>query len=1190
MECRLQQLWAEMLNISMESVGRDDNFLKIGGDSIAIIHFVRTAREVRIAITVNDVFDDPRLFAVAAKATDVNDGSKFTDSIPPFSLLDAAHREIAASNKVRDMAGLSCHQSVEDSFPCSKFQEGVMALSVKLPGSHVAVNVYEISKRVDIARFKSCWELTVQMCANLRTRIIIQNGLSLQLIVKDDVEWHDAIGLDLDTYLSASQSSNMGYGTRLCRYAIIAQVDGRNYFVLTLHHAIFDGWTVRIMQKIFHNLYMEAAVLAQEPFSRFIKYTMELDVTAAQEYWMKELHEAKMATFPPPPAASSDRKHQTRILSKSIALPSTSTGMGITKASIIRAAWAIVLARYCDTSDICFGAAVSGRQAPVPGLVEMPGPVVATIPVRVRLDSTQRVSALLHGIQSQATEMVAHEQFGVQNISKINADTKDACSFTSLLVVQPVRYLTEDDDDEALMSFVNLENSQAELLENYFSFPLVVQGHVYEDHLRLVMIYSSSLLVESQIQAMSHQFEHVVHQISSQQDILLGDISMTSDWDLKRSRELNPEEPEIIESCFHRLVEEQALQRPDAPAIQAWDAEFTYWELNQAANRLANYLVFDLGVEPGDLIHVCFEKSAWFFVTILGVNKAGAAWVPLDPSHPKHRLQQIARQTRAQLALISPSNAELCASLCPLVVEVSSSHLDRLARSSKYEQSMDASSPDHDAYILFTSGSTGTPKGFVIQHRALCTSQWAICKRLRLTSKVKMLQFASYVFDMSVGETVLTLISGACVCVPSEHTRMNELKQFIRDMDISWIFLTPSFARTLSPSEIPSVELLILAGEGVPRDVFDNWVGKVRLVNGWGPAETCVCSTLHEWTSSTESPLTVGSPVGGFCWIVDAQDPMKLAPIGTIGEVVIQGPTILREYLADPERTRSTTVTKLPDWAPKKELPHWNRFYKSGDLAFYNPDGTIEFSGRKDTQVKVRGLRVELGEVEHQVQTVLDGARQVAVDIMTTENGSSLICYFCSTFEIKNMTRDTDAIADDIFLPLTDDTKPLLAAALGQLKVVLPRYMVPTYFIHCRFMPFITSTKLDRKKLREIIISSTLASWLSTLNWTARQSNVLLRLTWNVAFSNSGPLPCGCPWRLLDEMIASFKLAETRLQLSSLLLQPATRTLYSLSRMCLTIRCYWLLLQEQLSCLAQPTEIFPVHPLNCYQHPPRTSC
>jgi len=202
---------------------------------------------------------------------------------------------------------------------------------------------------------------------------------------------------------------------------------------------------------------------------------------------------------------------------------------------------------------------------------------------------------------------------------------------------------------------------------------------------------------------------------------------MRGQWDLTQAIQRNEEGPEIVESCVHHLIESQAQLRPDMPAINAWDYNFTYSQLDAAANRLAHYLVDSYGVSLDDLVHVCFEKSAWFIVAILAINKAGAAWVPLDPSHPIDRQRQAVRQTAAKLALTSPANAELCASLVANVIEVTQTLDEGLSgdlRTSSTPPNCNVT-PQNAAYVLFTSGSTGIPKGLVIEHRSVCTSQKA---------------------------------------------------------------------------------------------------------------------------------------------------------------------------------------------------------------------------------------------------------------------------------------------------------------------------------------------------------------------------------------------------------------------------------------------------------------------------------
>ncbi|UKZ82421.1 NRPS [Trichoderma virens FT-333] len=1070
MELQLQNIWSKLLSIPSESIGRDDSFLGLGGDSIMAIHLVTACREAGVSLTVKEIFDDPRLSAVASHARSMD---AIDQDLPvlPFSLLSDRLREMVLSDDTRFQTSLLPSQVIEDAYPCSKLQEGLMALSVKQRGSYVAQYVYKLSSGVDLVRFKASWERTIQLCANLRTRIVMLDGTCVQLLVDGPAEWDNAFSTDLQCTLNATRSE-MTYGSRLNRYALVRDPEFGNHFIWVSHHAVHDGWTLRIIMNTLYSLYLDQGLPNLLPYSAFIRYTVNIDKEEASRFWTEQMKNAKRATYPPMPRIES-HTGVSRMMNMTISFPPSVKTVN-TKATILRGTWAILLARYCDTDDITFGTTVSGRQAPVPGLTEMPGPVVATVPIRVRLEASQTVAQFLSNIQSQATDMIAFEQFGLQNIIKLSTDARDACEFSSLLVIQPRTHLDsikgKEPSESLLVASVDARSGE-QLIQNYFTYPLVIQGHVFEDSIELLLTYDSTILSEVQMKALSHQFNVVANQLVNESNDPLSSITISGEWDLEQAKEWNVENPEILDTCINSLIEKQARIRPDAPAICAWDGEMNYSQLNSAANQLAHHIL-KIGIKADDLVHVCFEKSVWFFVSIIAINKVGAAWVPLDPSHPEQRLRQVVGQTLAKFALSSPTNAALCSKLVHNVIEVSPSLIDELSKFCDGLNSPAINVPSSNAaYVLFTSGSTGTPKGLVMQHGAVCTSQTAIAKRLSLTPDVRILQFAAYVFDLSIGEIVAPLIHGACVCVPSEETRMNGLKEFIRDARVNWAYLTPSFVRTLRPEDVPSLQLLLLAGEAVGRDILDTWFGKVRLINGWGPAETCVFSTLHEWSSIDESPLTIGRPVGGYCWIVETEDSNKLTPIGCLGEVVLQGPTLLREYLADPQRSKETIITELPPWAPKQvsDAHLWSRFYKSGDLCFYNPNGTLEFYSRKDTQVKIRGLRVELGEVEHHIRELLEGVRQVAVDVLTSETGTQLVSYIC--FNDDSQPSSPELKASDIYLPLDADIQARITSMVGELSVTLPRYMIPTLFIPCKYMPFITSTKLDRKTLKSITAS-----------------------------------------------------------------------------------------------------------------------
>lgn len=385
-------------------------------------------------------------------------------------------------------------------------------------------------------------------------------------------------------------------------------------------------------------------------------------------------------------------------------------------------------------------------------------------------------------------------------------------------------------------------------------------------------------------------------------------------------------------------------------------------------------------------------------ISMLAVMKTGAAYVPFDPAHPDTRHKGIMEKLGAKIILGSLKTAEKCERLSDAAVIIDELFL----RSCSGAYSSDNLPDDlvtsrSAAYVIFTSGSTGTPKGLIMEHVGACTALTDIARRLKVTPNTRWLQTGSYVFDLSVGEIYTCLLSGACLYIPSDESRMNNLPEYIRQHQIDWSFQTPSAARLLSPEEVPQLKNLLLAGEAVGQDLLDTWVGRVQLWNGWGPSECCMASTIHDFTAGA-SPQTIGHNVGALCWIVQAEDHNKLAPVGCTGEIVVHGPTIAREYFKAPEQTAAAFINSPPEWLPQTDSHYFKRVYKTGDLGRYNMDGTIEFIGRKDTQVKIRGFRIELGEIEFHLRAGLPGIEQVAVEaVQPTDSSKSafLVAFLC---------------------------------------------------------------------------------------------------------------------------------------------------------------------------------------------------
>ncbi|EFQ92826.1 hypothetical protein PTT_10009, partial [Pyrenophora teres f. teres 0-1] len=530
----------------------------------------------------------------------------------------------------------------------------------------------------------------------------------------------------------------------------------------------------------------------------------------------------------------------------------------------------------------------------------------------------------------------------------------------------------------------------------------------------------------------------------------------------------NKDVPPAVDRCIHDLFTERALARPSAHAICAWDGEMTYGQLDALSTKLAGHLV-QLGVKPEDVVPLCFEKSMWTVVAMLAVLKAGGAFAPLDPDHPASRHEEIFRQIEAEVVLVSAQHsAHWTISGCH-VVTVSESFINQLHPVA--DMACFSATPGNAAYVLFTSGSTGIPKGVVLEHRAVSTSCLGHGCAFGITNQSRVLQFTSYTFDFCMAEIITTLLYGGCICVPSDQDRRSDLAKTINTMCANWALLTPSVARLLNPGDVPTLTILVIGGEQVTFADWDRWPSDVQLINGYGPTECCIVCTMY--TTQSFKSGTIGTAIASVSWVVDPENHHKLAPLGSIGELLMEGPILSRGYLNDTDKTAAAFIDD-PAWlleGCEGHVGRQGRLYKTGDLVYYNPDGNLVCVGRKDNQTKVRGQRVELGEIEHHIRQCLPEARQMAVEVVLPSgdrNNATLAAFVrlddhCHNTLLVGRAAESDRRAHMISLASVEE----------ELAKLLPIYMVPTVFIALEQFPITTSGKTDRKLLREIGASFT---------------------------------------------------------------------------------------------------------------------
>ncbi|GAO14909.1 uncharacterized protein UV8b_05077 [Ustilaginoidea virens] len=531
----------------------------------------------------------------------------------------------------------------------------------------------------------------------------------------------------------------------------------------------------------------------------------------------------------------------------------------------------------------------------------------------------------------------------------------------------------------------------------------------------------------------------------------------------------NRELPPLIQRCMHDIVHEVSERQPDAVAVCSWDGSLTYREIDNLSSQFASELVRQ-GVAVGTRIPLCFEKSMWAVVSLLGVMKAGATFSLTDPSQPEARLRTIVEQTGADFVITSVAQEAigLKISKAGKLIAISPEYFEQVSQKpSENLPLVPASSP---MYIIFTSGSTGKPKGVMISHENYTSGAIPRAEAVGYKPHSRCFDFPSYAFDVSIDCMLCTLANGGTICVPSEADRMNDLSGAIRKSSANMVHMTPSVARTLDPDIIPSLDVLGLGGEAVSAKDAAAWSQQTNLIIAYGPSECTVGCTIN---NTLHISTGIGKGVGGVTWITHPEDHHVLMGIGEVGELLIEGPVVGIGYVDEPEKTAEVFIED-PTWLKSghgQTCGRRGRLYKTGDLVRYESNnlGGIEFVGRKDQQVKIRGQRVELTEVEHHLQRFLPAGVKVAAEVVKPGGaGAPTLVAFLS----EPCGQD---FKEAVELYFVEQPSAQLNSALSTIDKNMgdkvPRYMIPAAFVPLNAMPSLISGKTDRKRLREIAAS-----------------------------------------------------------------------------------------------------------------------
>lgn len=1066
----LVQSWAKILGIREGSITRHDSFFRRGGDSIAAIKMAASLREKGFIISVSDIFTSPTLADMASAL--VKDNDKPLLAAPaPFSFIDKNNSHTTVDAILEELSGMHIDQ-IEDVYPCTHLQQGLLALTAQNPHAYIGSYTWPLATTLDTERFKEAWKAAWLHNPILRTRVVqIPDGIFQVVMRADDMPWNTVTDMDGKELVDI----DINHGP-LVQFFL-----GKESFRMDIHHCLFDEWSLDLILAQVERSYA-GEKLDTQPFSPFVQHLLLLhqrDTTTTDDFWRQELSSLQAEHFPISASKPTNVAHATAdkvVLEHSLQLDASISTTKYTLSSIVRLAWAIVLWHQTGSEDVVFGATVSGRTADMDGIDQLSGPTLATLPVRIKLPTDRPVREGLSQVQDQFVNMMVHEQTGLSRIRQFGREAAEACNFQNLLVVQP----GEQQQTASSLMFKTPANSASsssdENSKAFASYPMVLICRPEKNGITMKATLDPALLAPAAGQGILRQMSHVVQQLIMSESMRIGDVSMVPPEDMALLRKWNHSLPKAVNTCIHDRIRESCIAQPEALAIHSSDLDLTYAQLESYSNLFAQHLI-SKGVKQGDFVPLFLERSPWVPVIMMAVLKTGAAFVLLDLSHPLQRLRTMCSMIDARIVVSFKEHAHMSDNLLlPVIIFDSEAHVWKLERQTMVpepELPTSAITPDAPACVVFSSGSTGLPKGIVLPHSALTTSAAVMREHGMLSPNSRVFHFASFAFDISIGEILFTLAAGACICIPHEEERRGNPAKAASDLQVTWALLTPSVLNLFDPSDVPTLEVLGSAGEPLTPHLVGVWAHKVKMFGMYAPAECTVISHIARILPETHHS-SIGRSPGAVSWVADPSNHRQLVPIGTVGELIVEGAVVSSGYLNDPERTSEVFITSPPPWLTEIRS-NFGRLYKTGDLVRQTSDGSLLFVGRKDDQVKFHGQRLEVGEVEHCITSVCTTIRTAAVEcikIPEQNNRVSLIAFVCpQTDEDWGQSSNDESSEAGGGLELVDSPSDQFYSTIRSLETslreLLPAYMLPSFFIPLADVPLTLSGKVNRRLLRQ---------------------------------------------------------------------------------------------------------------------------
>jgi amino acid adenylation domain-containing protein len=1041
----LAGIWMEIL--SVEQVGIHDNFFDLGGHSLLATQVVSQVRETfQIELRLRSLFETPTV-------------SRLAECIET-AMRTGQTLEVLPIEQV----------SRETELPLSFAQQRLWFLDQLEPGNPF-YNVYRavlVKGSLNTAALKQSFNEIVRRHEVLRTSFVKASEQPVQVIAPAlevtlpivDLTNLPKIKREAEVRrlarLKARHSFDLTQAPLL--EATLLQLEEEKYVLLfVMHHIVGDGWSAGVLVREVAALYESFCTGKPSPlpelpvqyadFAVWQRQWLQEEVLKSQmAYWKQQLSGSlpvlDLPTDRPRPAVQSfNGKTQSWQLSRELsqALKAISQREGVTLFMTLLAAFKTLLYRYTGQEDVLVGSPIANRNRRE--IEELIGFFVNTLVLRTDLSGNPSFRELLFRVSEVTLGAYTHQDLPFEQLVEELQPERDL-SRTPLFQVMFV--LQNAPTEDLKLPGLSLEPMEVESETARFDLTLTLTDT--KQGLVGALEHKTDLFDATTITRMLGHFQTLLEGIVANPDQRLADLPVLTETERQRLLvEWNDTQADYPQDwCLHQLFEAQVEQTPDAIALVFENQQLTYRELNQHANQLANHLQ-NLGVGPEVLVGICVERSLEMVVGLLGILKAGGAYVPLDPNHPKERLAFILRDTQTPVLLTQQKLLSNLPDDCDsyLLLDTDSEKISWESTQNPISQV----TSENLAYIIYTSGSTGQPKGTLIPHRGLvnyltwCTQAYAV------EQGTGSVVHSPLTFDLTITGLFSPLLVGRQVELVPEDIGVESLSAaFCKSSNLSLVKLTPAqlllLSQQISPQEAAArTRALIIGGENLLAEsvsFWQDWAPETMLVNEYGPTETVVGCCIYQVPSGKRGSgsIPIGKPIANTqLYVLNSY--LQPVPMGVAGELYIGGANLARGYLNRPELSAEKFVPN-----PLSQQPG-ARLYKTGDLVRNRPDGNLEFLGRLDQQVKVRGFRIELSEIES-----LLAQHPVVREAVAT---------------VREYTPEDRRIV--AYVVLQPEAVSAVSELQGVLKEHLPEYMMPTAIVPLNELPLTANGKVDRRSL-----------------------------------------------------------------------------------------------------------------------------